>query len=520
MRVCTILFFFWAFFTGGFFSLEARAQQRYWVLFKDKPAVITGHLVSEAARQQRRLLHLPLAQISDQPVPPAYLDSLRAKGFTVTSVSKWLNAAVVSATPTQAERLRQSSFIQELRPITGYFLPSHTAVPFDPQFVSKAMAQLKAEAILAAGLTGRGVKVGVIDAGFYDAPKKAGLQPLFAKGQVKAYRDFVNPALSQTFDQRESMLDTHGTEVLLCLAGADPKERVLSGFASGADFYLARTDHGNREARVEEENFVRALEWMDSLGVRLVNSSLGYGTGFDNPAENYRPEQMDGTSFIARAVQLAVEQKGMLLVIAAGNDGRNKKWQIVNTPADAAGVLTVGATDYATWTKQGYSSIGPSFLPYLKPDVVCFASSGTSFSAPVIAGLAACLLETNPTLTPQQLTDILKKSSHLYPFGNNYVGYGVPNAGKALELAQGISDTSSANVPIPVSGSRFTFRPESGSAIAENGGIMLFRKESKTKVITQQKLSSRNKKIVVKRLPGETHTTLQVGSNVLELVWQ
>ncbi len=514
------MFFFCALAIRSFFPAQAQAQQRYWVIFKDKPAARLGPLVSAAALERRRLQNLPLAQSSDQPVHPAYLDSLTQKGFTVTAVSKWLNAAVVTANPAQVKSLEQSSFVRELKPITGYFKPTQTFTPYKPLYVSKALTQLKPEAILAAGLTGRGVKVGVIDAGFFEAPKKAGLQPIFENGRLKAFRDFVNPALSQTYTKRETYMDSHGTDVLLCLAGSDPGARVLSGFASEADFYLARTDQGNRESRVEEEYFVRALEWMDSLGVRLVNSSLGYGTGFDKPEENYRPEQMDGSSYIARAVQIAVEQKGMMLVIAAGNDGNNKKWLVVNTPADAAGVLTVGASDFSTWSKQGYSSIGPTFLPYLKPDVVCFAASGTSFSAPVIAGLAACLLEANPNLTPQQLTNIIQKSSHLYPFGNNFVGYGVPNAGKALELAQGLASLDPVNAVVLVTGGKFTFKTDAVKGIQENGGIVLYRKASQTRVMSQQKLSSHLKKVVVNRLPGETHTTVQVGPKVMELVWQ
>ncbi|WP_207432704.1 S8 family serine peptidase [Sabulibacter ruber] len=490
------------------------------MLFKDKPATASHPLVSEATLQQRQLQRLPLSQVSDQPVHQAYLDSLTSRGLPVTSVSKWLNAAAVTANPAQAHSLWQASFVQELRPITGFLVPTGGTTPYKVHYMSKALNQLKPEPLFAAGLTGQGVKVGVIDAGFFEAPKKPGLMPIFESGRVKAYRDFVNPAQSQTFNKRESLMDAHGTDVLLCLGGSDPNEKVLSGLATEAEFYLARTDHGAREERIEEEYFVRALEWMDSLGVRLINSSLGYGTGFDNPAENYTPEQMDGSSFIAKAVQMAVEQKGMMFIIAAGNDGGTRKWQIINTPADAPGVLTVGATDYATWTKQGYSSIGPKFLPYLKPDVACFAASGTSFSAPIITGLAACLLEENPSLTPQQLTEIIRKSGHLYPFGNNYVGYGVPDAGKALELVQEATAKLPIRVPFLIHGNRFAFRSRSVPAIGENGGIVLFRKASETMVMSQQKLSSRTKKIVVKRLPGETHTTLQVGPKVFELIWQ
>jgi subtilisin family serine protease len=503
---------------SGFFSPAALAQQRYWVLFKDKPAAAAGQWVSEATAAQRRLQHLPPNQETDAPVHQPYLDSLARRGFTVSSVSKWLNAAVVTAQPGQASTLRQAAYVQEIQPITGYFQAAATA-PLQPNYIAKALSQLKSEAIFVQSLTGRGVKIGVIDAGFYEAPQKPGLAPLFESGRIKLYKDFVNPARQDLYGEKESSLDDHGTEVLLCLGGNDPHEKVISGLAPEADYYLARTDHGSRESRVEEEYFVRALEWMDSLGVRLVNSSLGYGTGFDNPAENYRPDQMNGGSFIARAVQMAVEKKGMMLVIAAGNDGGNKKWQILNTPADAPGVITVGATDYFTWVKQGYSGIGPGFLPYLKPDVACFASSGTSFSAPIITGLIACLLEENPRLTPAQLTHILHRSSHLYPFGNNYVGYGVPNAGKALELAHNLSAFPTA-VPLEVHGSRFIYKPKSRTNIADNGGIVLFRKESPTLVMAQQKLSSRVKRIVVKRLPGEAYTTVQVGTTVMELVWK
>lgn len=513
------MFFFCALAASCLLAPLAQGQQRYWVFFKDKPGTTIPH-VSEATLRQRHLQQLPLAQPSDLPVHQPYLDSLRTRGLAVSTVSRWLNAAAVQATPAQLQQLHKTPFVREVSPITGYLVPTRAAVPFSPSFIGKALKQLKPEPLFAAGLTGRGVKVGVIDAGFYEAPKKAGLAPIFESGRLKAYRDFVTPARSQVFDQRESLMDAHGTDVLLCLGGADPQGKVLSGLAPGADFYLARTDHGGREQRIEEEHFVRALEWMDSLGVRLVNSSLGYGAGFDNPAENYTPQQMNGSSFIARAVQMAVEQKGMVFIIAAGNDGGTKKWQVINTPADAPGVLTVGATNYTTWTKQGYSSIGPGFLPYLKPDVACFAASGTSFSAPIIAGLAACLLEENPSLTPQQLTSIIRQSSHLYPFGNNFVGWGVPDAGKALALARQTPEAVPARAPLPVTGNRFTYRPTSSDAIAENGGIVLFRKESATRVMSQQKLSSRTKKIVVQRLPGETHTTVQAGATVLELIWQ
>ncbi|WP_066833822.1 S8 family serine peptidase [Rufibacter ruber] len=507
MRYCTVILFFWIFSLSCLTGLPALAQQRYWVQFKDKPAPASP----EGNPQTRR-------QLADTPVHQPYLDSLAQCGIKVTGVSKWLNAAAVTASPAQVAHLKQIAFVQDMAPISGFFRPSGRSSPTPPKLLAKGVAQLQPGPLLAAGLTGKGVKIGVIDAGFYQASEKPGLQPLFAAGRIKAFKDFVNPAQTAPYTQRESYLDFHGTDVLLAIGGFDPDQQLLTGLAPHADYYLARTDHGGRENRVEEENFVRALEWLDSLGVRLVNSSLGYALGFDNPAENYRPRQMDGTSFIARAVQTAIEQKGMTIVVSAGNDGNNRNWQIIGTPADAPGTIAVGATGYSTWTRQGYSGIGPTFIPYLKPDVACFAKDGTSFSAPLITGLAACLLEMNPNLTSAQLTDILRRSGHLYPFGNNYLGYGVPHAGNALALAKAPTPPPLEKALVTAHGNAFTFKDPTFFSEGK-GAIVLFRKSSPTLVLEQQTQPSFTRKIKLKRLPNETRTTLQKGRQVVEVEW-
>ncbi|QHL87346.1 S8 family serine peptidase [Nibribacter ruber] len=474
--------------------------------------------ISAAAQQQRQQQGLPARQLSDAPVHQAYLDSLRRSGAQITAVSKWLNAAAVEATSCQAELLRQKCFVQQVTPITGYFQAASRSKKKDE--VLPVLDQINAQKFREKGLTGKGVKVGVIDVGFYEAPQQASLKRLFNQDHVRGYRDFVNPAAGKPYTYKESFLDNHGTQVLECLAGYNPKHNLQVGLATEADYYLARTDHGSRENRMEEEHFVRALEWLDSLGVRLVNSSLGYGTGFDKAEENYKPEQMDGSSFIARAAQMAVQEKGMCLVISAGNDGSKKNWQFLNTPADAAGVLTVGATDYSSWIKQGYSGIGPGFLPFVKPDLACFSAFGTSFTAPVVTGLAACLLQVNPHLSAQQLTQILKRSGHLYPHGNNYIGYGVPNAEKALQLARDSTIVFPAPTIMKASGNQFSFKRPKDWKVVGQGGIVLFRKKSATQVITQQRLSVRTTILLLKRMTGETHTTIQFGENVLEVVWE
>ncbi|GAA4314386.1 S8 family serine peptidase [Nibribacter koreensis] len=416
--------------------------------------------------------------------------------------------------------LRQKCFVQDVNPITGYFKGTAVTASAKKDEATAVLTQINAQKFREMGLNGKGVKIGVIDVGFYEAPKQASLRKLFNQDQVLGYRDFVNPSAGKPYATKESFLDNHGTMVLECLAGYNPKQNLQLGLATEAEYYLARTDHGSRENRLEEEHFVRALEWLDSLGVRLVNSSLGYGTGFDKAEENYRPEQMDGSSFIARAAQMAVLEKGMCLVISAGNDGAKKSWQVLNTPADAPGVLTVGATDYNAWVKQGYSGIGPSFLPYTKPDLACFSAFGTSFTTPVITGLAACLLQVNPYLSAQQLTRLLQRSGHLYPHGNNYIGYGVPNAEKAIQFAKDSTTVFPEPTIMKATGDQFSFKRPKDWQVAGKGGIVLFRKKSPTQVITQQRLSVRTSILLLKRMADETHTTIQFGENVLEVVWE
>ena len=301
------------------------------------------------------------------------------------------------------------------------------------------------------------------------------------------------------------------------IAGMNYSENKQHGLATDAQFYLARTDHGTREWRGEEDNWVAAMEWMDSLGVRLINTSLGYAKGFSNPIENYEPAQMDGqTSVVSKAAQMAVDKKGILLVVSAGNEGDDPNWRIISTPADARGVLAVGATNQKLWNKIGYSSIGPEFLPYLKPNVSCFSLYGTSLSAPVITGFAACLMQANPKLTNKEISAIIEKSAHLYPYGNNYVGYGVPLASRALALAQNPDATFRNTREVRAKGTTYSY------SLKLNDGetISVFRKKNATHVLAQEAVRVRDGQLLLKRRTGETHTTIDLKTEVIEVIWE
>ena len=493
------------------------AQTKYWIFFKDKPLAASDWISSQTL-QNRAQQGLTLRDETDWPLNAAYLQTLQSQNIQIENSSRWLNAVSARLTQPQLNELKTAHFIKEIRPLDGQFYVATTTRPAKRSMLAPVMTQVQAEVFQKAGLSGKGVVIGVIDAGFYEATRNAALKPLFDREAILNKRDYVNPAhFSQFFSASESFSDFHGTEVMTAIAGNDRTEGVQYGLATDAQFYLARTDHGLRECRGEEDNWIAAMEWMDSLGVRLINTSLGYAKGFSNPLENYEPTQMNGqTSAISKAAQIAVDKKGILLVVSAGNEGDDPTWQIISTPADAQGVLAIGATNQKLWNKIGYSSVGPEFLPYLKPNVSCFSLYGTSLSAPVITGFAACLMQANPKLTNKEISSIIEKSAHLYPYGNNYVGYGVPLASRALALVQKSDSVLIRTREIRVKGPSYALK------INELGGdvFSVFHKKNATHVLAQEAVRPREGQLLFKRRSNETHTTIDLKTEVIELIWE
>ncbi len=379
-----------------------------------------------------------------------------------------------------------------------------------------ALEQIEAGALVRAGLTGKGVKVGIIDGGFLDANSSNALAELIANNQLKAFRNFLQEGDTDPFAGSHAMDDEHGTEVWELTGGFHPQKNIRFGLATGAGYYLARTDHGAREERQEEDFLIAAIEWLFAQDVKLVNVSLGYNTDFDNPDENYIQAMMDGkTTVVTLACQMASE-KGMLIVAAAGNDGSNS-WEIISAPADAPGVLTVGATDLKYWKKMPFSSTGPSFLYTTKPEVSCFASAGTSFSAPVITGLAACIWEKQPALSGAEIKSLILESSHLAAAPNNFVGYGVPDCSYILsKLARG----EKGNVPklaTPVKKKKVArlVCPDIGP-----GHVVLFHKKDRLHTLEQEFFTTESVQLTIKPAKGAAFTTVVVNHEFLmEIEW-
>jgi subtilisin family serine protease len=218
----------------------------------------------------------------------------------------------------------------------------------------------------------------------------------------------------------------------------------LVGSCPKANFYLYRTEDASGESPVEEQYWAAAAERADSIGVDVISTSLGYNQ-FDNPVFNHTYADMNGnTTIIAKAADLAAK-KGMIVVVAAGNDGAGT-WHFISTPGDADSVLTVGAVN-AAGTVAGFSSFGPSADGQVKPSVASMgvstaisstagtivAGNGTSFATPNMAGLVTCLWQAFPDFTNMEIIQAVIKSSSIYDAPNDRIGYGIPNFHKAFD---------------------------------------------------------------------------------------
>lgn len=514
VRSCPTLFFLLVLLV----SSHLQAQSLHWITIKEKELPDTSRLaVSSQARLHRLLAGLPEYQISDYPPAASCLDSLRSLGIQVRTVSKWLNAASAYLTRLQVQQLPNvCSCVDSIFPAGPDLVPAYTRQPVFPNNQSvlyPSLRQMQPDILFQRKWDAEGLIIGVIDAGFAETDSNELLQHFQQRNAFLHTRDFVSPEWKGSFFTNHTPLDFHGTWVLMCIGGKN--EQLQMGLATGANFVLARTDHGTRESRMEEDYWIQAVEWMDSLGIRLINTSLGYADDFDNPAENYLPEQMNGSfSAIARAADRASREKGMLLVVSAGNEGDEKKWRVISTPADAPGVLSVGAVDL-DGLRQSYSSIGPENNQNLKPEISAFSNEGTSFSAPVITGLAACLWAEYPTLTNQDLKSIIIQSGHLYPSGNNYIGYGVPNVNRAVELLESegkkpqtleVIEAKGKKVKLSISGN-FTF-------------ASVFHLREPWVVMSQKKMPIAGSTVRIVRPAGCSRTVVSAGfSRPVEIRW-
>ena len=419
-----------------FFS--AFSQEKYLVYYKNKAGTQyspKGYLDSKAI--ERRLIHgVDLMDSTDFPVAENYVNAIKEIVSNYKTESRWLNASIVFANETQIELISKLPFVKEIEKISVFQNQSVTEFNVDTVSSLKQdqLSFFEAEYFRKNKLDGYGIRVAVFDAGFPNVNKHEAFEHIRKRNGIIKTFDFIK--------NRENVYghSSHGTSVLSCIAGMKGDKPL--GCATGAEFLLARTEYGQIEPFSEEENWLLAAEWADKNGAQIINSSLGY------THKRYFTEDMDGKkSLVARAALIAAS-KGILVVNAAGNEG-STDWKKIGTPADADSILTVGGIDKNTGTHIGFSSYGPSADFRLKPNVCAVGNveaakpngfgptQGTSFSSPLTAGFAACVLQLNPKLKCQELLHEIETSSTLFPYYDYAHGYGVPKASYFFDKKQG-----------------------------------------------------------------------------------
>ncbi len=296
------------------------------------------------------------------------------------------------------------------------------------------------------GFTGKGVTIAHFDDGFDGFDKMKAFEYARKNELLKGNYDFCTDAEIQY-----SASGTHGTNTLSIVNGYIPGEYV--GAAFDANILLARTEYTPTETHKEEENWKRAVDWAIENGADIITSSLQYNN-FDEGEGNYTYKDMDGnTTIIAKAADYAAS-KGVLVVAIQGNFGNND-WYYLTTPGDADSVLTVGAAGL-DGKKAVFSSFGPTADGRVKPDVMAVGANtfvidpddgirtgnGTSFAAPGIAGLVACLKQAHPNRSNMEIITAIRQSTDRYfePDVKGGYGYGIPNACKADAILTEMDD--------------------------------------------------------------------------------
>lgn len=483
-----------------------------WVYFADKPQANNYlsnplSMLSQRALDRRTRLGITLDEI-DVPVDSYYLNTIQqAPGITYKAKSKWLNAVHVTGAQSDIQNLLSLSFVNKIEFANkniGTLTKPHPFINQNEQVSTRLVNYdyglgadqinlLHGEVMHQNDYTGAGVLVGVIDAGFEDVDFAPLFQHLFQNNKVLDVYNFVS------HDVNVYQFSMHGSGVLSTIAANTQGELV--GTAPDVSVALYVSEDVSQEMPIEESYWTEAAERADSLGVDVINTSLGYQT-YDRPEYSYTMADLDGqTSFISRAADIAVS-RGINVVIAAGNSG-NSNWPKIGMPGDATNVITVGAVD-PSGIKASFSSIGPTADGRIKPDVMaqgvdCMVywggqiqgGSGTSFASPITAGMVACMVQAFPNKTPAQIKQDLLSISNRYNNPNNEYGYGIPDFSQYnLNNIKTFEQTNKLIYPNPTSDYAYlTFNKDVDFQIYTIEGKLILSDKSKQKKIDVSQLS-------------------------------
>ena len=432
---------------GTFAQFTPEDTLKYRISLKDKAATDYSlqkpeMYLSKKSIERRKRQGLEIDS-TDLPVCKKYVDAIRKKGVHVLVTGKWDNFVTVSCNDSMliaeiaglpfvrsTERVWRGVAKRASERDSLINKPLRTDSLYGPAITQIKMSH--ADRLHEAGFKGQGMTIAVIDAGFHNVDKIEAMKNI----NILGTRDFVNPEADIYAES------SHGMSVLSCMAMNQPN--VMIGTAPEASYWLLRSEDEYSENLVEQDYWAAAIEFADSVGVDLVNTSLGYYS-FDDPTKNYRYRDLTGPYALMSREAAKAADKGIVVVCSAGNSGSGS-WKKITPPGDAENVITVGAVN-----KYGvlapFSSVGNTADGRVKPDVVAVGlgsdvmgtdgnlrhANGTSFSSPIMCGMVACLWQACPELTAKEIIELVRWSGDRAVFPDNIYGYGIPDLWKAYQ---------------------------------------------------------------------------------------
>ena len=447
---------------------------RFWVIFKDKgtseidPKALSGQNellknLPERTRIRRQKVQGSTVNILDLPVYQPYIDGVVNCGARLCLKSRWLNGITVIANDDTIKAILKLPYIDSIQKVARYKAKAsnleqkpirkesfkapakdYSSPEKDYGLSATQITLIRSDFLHSKGYHGEGITIALLDTGF-------DLSHIALKNvHVLAEYDFINND-NETKDQPpldDIGQDDHGTEVLSVIAGNDPGKFV--GVAYEADYLLAKTEKVSEEGvmfekHIEEDWWIAGLEWAEQNGADIVSSSLGY-------SDWYTYSDMNGrTAKTTIAANIAAE-KGMTVVVSAGNEGKSSDQPYISAPSDGFDVVAVGAVNDEGLIAD-FSSIGPTYDGRIKPDLVAMGegdyvvdpsnnigyrkANGTSMATPLVAGTIALLKQALPEISkPKMLVKLLKYTASQALKPDNHYGWGLINAESAYRYVK------------------------------------------------------------------------------------
>lgn len=463
-------------------ALQAQiAPDKYFIQFTDKegsPYTIDNPsaFLTERAIQRRSQQQIAITE-QDIPVNTAYLEAVANTGANILFPTKWLNGVTIETQSQQVlDAIAALPFVSGFRNLTeeplkqqikskiffdaeetgDHLKPTSTNLKhvslFDYGNGYTQINQLNGIPLHENGYRGEGMVIALLDGGYTSVDTHIAFDSIRNNGQILGVKDFVHPG-GNVYSE-----SSHGTAVLSTIAANVPGQ--LIGTAPKASFWLLRPEYVVTEHVIEEYNWVSAAEFADSVGVDIINSSLGY-IDFDYPQWNHSYDHMNGETCVVTIGADIAASKGILVVNSAGNSGSNSSFPYIGAPADGFKVFSIGAVN-GNGDRASFSSIGPTFDGRIKPDVMAMGqatavaggnngftfSNGTSFSSPVMAGMAACLWQSKPNFSNIEIKEAIMLSGNNASQPNATLGYGIPDMVVAASYLTSIDTGNKMEIPL------------------------------------------------------------------------